>query len=189
MSRNSEKVKAWRKRTKDRIVEAFGNICCVCGKQYPSEVYDLHHLVPSEKEFALGSIRANSISWKKIVVELRKCILVCSNCHRLVHCGIRTIPENCNRFDEGFSEYRDVWKSNLCICPVCGEEKRKPGNFACSVVCSRKRQYRVDWESIDLIALYNELGSYVKTGEFLNVSDNSVRKRIRKLVGERNDKN
>lgn len=37
--------------------------------------------------------------------ELRKCIMVCSNCHRLIEYGHIKVPNNPQKFDESFSTY------------------------------------------------------------------------------------
>jgi len=105
----SENVRKWRKVTKIRIVESFGGKCCICGKEYPPELFDLHHLDPSkkEKEIQISRIIASPISWKKTVNELRKCVLICANCHRLIHyCSVKI--ENPNKFNEDFAVYKNI---------------------------------------------------------------------------------
>lgn len=178
MSRVSNNVKAWRKRTKDRIIEAFGDKCCICGKSYAPELYDIHHIFPEYKEFSIGSIRANSVSWERIVVELKKCVMMCANCHRLVHNGYETIPEDCHKFNEDFAKYKQAFAPTFEICPVCGLKKRKPHNVTCSKQCAAKHNYKADWDNIDLLALYNEHKSYTAVGRILNVSSNTVKERI-----------
>jgi len=42
-----------------------------------------HHRNPDEKEFTLGQIKDNN--WDKIIKELKKCDLVCFNCHMEIH--------------------------------------------------------------------------------------------------------
>lgn len=71
------------KRQRIRIIDKFGNVCSVCGCSFPPPVYDFHHLDPTEKEFNIGSL--TGCSDEIIDKELEKCILVCSNCHRLIH--------------------------------------------------------------------------------------------------------
>lgn len=87
-------INKWRKKTKQRIVAAMGGKCYVCGYNKCDEVLSLHHLDPSKKEFSMGAMRANPISWERIVVELKKCVMVCSNCHGEIHYGIIELPKN-----------------------------------------------------------------------------------------------
>ncbi len=105
MSKQSEKVKRWRKRTKERIILAMGGKCCFCGYNKCSSALSLHHLDPSKKEFGLGAVRGSPKSWNKIVIELRKCILVCNNCHAEIHEGVLLVPLNVSIFNESFIEY------------------------------------------------------------------------------------
>jgi hypothetical protein len=105
MSKSSEAVKLWRKRTKARINDALGGKCVCCGYDRFLNALECHHLDRSTKKFTVGSVRANSISWEAIVNELKKCVLLCSNCHREVEGGVLTIPSNAKRFDETFSNY------------------------------------------------------------------------------------
>jgi len=62
--------------------------CSCCGNHYPPEVLDFHHKDPDEKEntVAVGSNRCWSTS--KLQEEMDKCVLLCANCHRLVHAGL-----------------------------------------------------------------------------------------------------
>ena len=72
-----------RQAMKARAVEYKGDKCEDCGRSYPARVYDFHHRVPDEKAFTVA-LKYNN-SWAKIKVELDKCALLCSNCHRIHH--------------------------------------------------------------------------------------------------------
>ena len=106
MSRVSENVKAWRKRTKDRMVQSMGGCCQICGYSKTNKALEFHHIDPNEKEIGFGETRANNLSWIKLVNELRKCVMLCSNCHKEVHEGITILPENYKSFDESFVNYK-----------------------------------------------------------------------------------
>ena len=68
--------------TKARCVEYKGGKCIICGVVGPPEIYDFHHEDPSLKEFTIGG---KSRSFESVKLELDKCLLLCSNCHRTVH--------------------------------------------------------------------------------------------------------
>lgn len=51
-------------------------------------VLDFHHKDPSSKEFGVSGSRQGSHSLCSTVSEIRKCVLLCANCHRLVHAGL-----------------------------------------------------------------------------------------------------
>ena len=71
---------------KRKAIELKGSMCKHCGLEYDytnAAVFDLHHLNPNEKEYKPSSLFR--MSWEVIEKELNKCILLCSNCHRLEH--------------------------------------------------------------------------------------------------------
>jgi len=137
MSKSSEAVKKWRKATKQRIIDAMGKQCQCCGYNRCNECLDLHHLDPNEKELSFGAIRANPIAWSKIVEELRKCILVCRNCHGEIHNNNLPIPNNYCKFDESYSEYKIVSEELASKCPKCGDQKLTIHKF-CSQNCAKR---------------------------------------------------
>lgn len=106
MSYSSERVKEWRKNTKDRMIASMGGCCQICGYNKSNRALEFHHLDPSIKDLGFGGARASNTAWPKLVEELRKCIMVCSNCHKELHDGITTLPETFNRFNEDYAEYK-----------------------------------------------------------------------------------
>lgn len=77
------------KRTRENaeyIFSIVGDKCSVCGYNKCSSALELHHLDPNTKEFNLSKSR--SYSKEAIDKEIKKCILLCSNCHREVHAGL-----------------------------------------------------------------------------------------------------
>jgi hypothetical protein len=86
--RNSEKEKnrLSENRNKNRaaidllIKEAKDVPCMDCGIKYPHYVMDFDHL--KDKEFNIGGSRSNK-TIDRIKLEIDKCEVVCSNCHRI----------------------------------------------------------------------------------------------------------
>lgn len=83
-------VKARRERTKKynkTLVTRYKRLCgCrVCTEKEPV-VLDLHHLDPTIKEDNPSAMMKHSTSMVK--AEIRKCVVLCSNCHRKVHAGL-----------------------------------------------------------------------------------------------------
>ena len=56
--------------------------CMDCGQKYPSYVLDLDHRDPNEKKFTPSRLAKNN-SWQQMIDELKKCDVVCANCHRI----------------------------------------------------------------------------------------------------------
>ena len=60
-----------------------GRKCMICEIESDMPIYELHHHDQEGKESNISSIMHHS--WDKVQRELRKCILVCANCHRILH--------------------------------------------------------------------------------------------------------
>ena len=73
-----------RKKLREMAIEFLGGKCSKCGYNKCVDALETHHVNPEEKEFSL-SLRGMTRSWEKIKEELKKCILVCANCHREIH--------------------------------------------------------------------------------------------------------
>lgn len=56
--------------------------CFDCGEQYPYYVMDFDHR-PNEQKLYEPNKLANVSSIRRILAELAKCDVVCSNCHRI----------------------------------------------------------------------------------------------------------
>jgi hypothetical protein len=83
---NGGKEKARQKRidNKKKSVEFFNFCCADCGfKSEYYDVYDFHHIDPSTKEKEISDIMNRT--WKIIETEIKKCIMLCANCHRIRH--------------------------------------------------------------------------------------------------------
>lgn len=85
---NKQKVLDSNKRRKERILRLIRRYksfcgCRVCGER-EAVCLDLHH--EGEKEFTISS--ANGVSLARLRAEIRKCIVLCANCHRKVHAGL-----------------------------------------------------------------------------------------------------
>jgi len=181
MSKGSEAVKKWRQNTKIRMVEAMGGKCQICGYDKCYEAMEFHHFDPKEKEFNVGRIRANPISWIKITEELKKCILICNRCHSEVHYNKAVLPETYETFNEEYENYLEKQREgNIDNCPVCGN-KKSVNQKTCSSKCAGSLSWRVDWTQVNLEEELKKGKSYTKIADELNISNASVKKRCEKL--------
>jgi hypothetical protein len=146
----------------------------------------LHHLDPNEKDFSFGKARANPQSWAKIVDELRKCVLVCNNCHGEIHDGITTVPLDAPRFNETYADYRELERqeresdpSRYHPCPRCGKETPNCKKH-CSKKCSAAAALVFNWDEFDLELMHNNM-SIVAIAKVIGCSDQAVHKRLKKL--------
>lgn len=86
----SKAVISWRKRAKEKLVNYKGGKCECCGYDKCIEAMEFHHLDPNEKDFGISG---KSWAFEKLKKEVDKCIMVCSNCHKEIHAGIRKIDD------------------------------------------------------------------------------------------------
>jgi len=181
MSVQSEKVKKWRATSKLRIIQSFGGGCGVCGYSKCPDALELHHLDPLQKDFGLGSVRATPKNWDLVVEELRKCILLCSNCHREYHYGLIRDVSKSPRFNEIYANYKkDQQLERQDQCPICNSLKSKKSK-GCSVSCSSLLREKVKWPSTEEL---NQMVWSIPTTQIakeLGVSDKAISKRIKKL--------
>lgn len=101
MSKNGQTVQAWRQKVKARAIESMGGGCAVCCYNRCSRALTFHHLDPSQKDFGISGEHGRS--WDRTVVELRKCVLLCHNCHSEVHEGLITLSDDVVRFNEAYA--------------------------------------------------------------------------------------
>jgi transposase len=86
----AEAVSRRRRRVKRQLVEEAGGACVLCGYDRYVGALEFHHLVRSEKSFAM-SRRGVARSMSKARAEARKCVLLCANCHAEVEAGLVTV--------------------------------------------------------------------------------------------------
>lgn len=65
------------------VVGLKGGACSVCGYNRCPAALEFHHLDPTQKEFQIN--KRWSMSDKRILAEIEKCVLLCSNCHKEEH--------------------------------------------------------------------------------------------------------
>lgn len=76
------------KKWKD-FVNLFKTKCNFCDENIP-EILDFHHINSNKKEYDISKIKNQAFNEEfklKVEKEIKKCIVVCSNCHRKIHLG------------------------------------------------------------------------------------------------------
>lgn len=73
-----------------KLKEAKGGKCIRCGYNKCLKALEFHHLDPSQKDFTISNDHFKLI---EAVEESKKCILICSNCHKELHDNIWNIEE------------------------------------------------------------------------------------------------
>ncbi len=76
-------TKIRRFRAKAAAIKLLGSKCVKCGWTGNQAALQFHHKNPKEKDFIIGNV-ANK-SWDSIKHEMKKCVLLCANCHMIEH--------------------------------------------------------------------------------------------------------
>jgi hypothetical protein len=58
--------------------------CETCGFNHPAAL-DFHHIDSSQKRFGISINKHNK---KEVLEEIKKCKVLCSNCHRIEHASV-----------------------------------------------------------------------------------------------------
>ena len=110
----------------------MGGKCSKCGYNKNEASLCIHHLKKADKEFDWNKLRLRT--WKTIENEIKKCILVCANCHGEIH-----YPELNKSLQLNWTEYKpsklgvagsSPARDAILICPrgikdVLSSPKRK----------------------------------------------------------------
>jgi hypothetical protein len=70
---------------KKQLIEIAGGECCDCGYKKNISALEFHHLNPEEKSFGIDLRKCSCAKWESLVEEVKKCVLICANCHRERH--------------------------------------------------------------------------------------------------------
>jgi len=74
----AERITSWL----DELRE--GAACIECGEDHPACIV-FHHRDPEQKLFNIADARDVGPSKKRLLAEVAKCDVLCSNCHRKLH--------------------------------------------------------------------------------------------------------
>lgn len=183
MSDNVKAVSDYRRRRKENLIKVCGSKCALCGYDKLPAGLEFHHIDPTQKSYGIAS-KGTCHAIDKDLAEVRKCLLICANCHREVHAGLYSqeiLFEN-QYFDEEFAnilleetQAKTVKHFNYCV--DCGKEIQ-PRSTRC-VECEKKTRI-IPLEEMPVTR--DELKELIRTLPFTQiaskflVSDNAIRK-------------
>ena len=81
---NVDRVQKRREKIKIMAVTYKGGSCIKCGYNKCVAALEFHHRDPTQKDFAIGN-KGYTRGWERVRLELDKCDLLCSNCHKELH--------------------------------------------------------------------------------------------------------
>lgn len=163
---NNYQAARWNK-NKTILVKEKGGKCEECGRTGHPAIFDFHHRNPNEKDFTISHMRVASLA--KLRIEITKCDLLCSCCHRLKH--ISDIYWQFND-DELIPKPRSKPKPKC----YCGKTVTN-GTRYCSPTCNSKAQEKTNWP--DNLPELVQKTSKLQVAKQLGVSDKAVAKRLK----------
>jgi len=89
---NKERFNCILKKSRKKRIELYaeykkGLKCQECGESHLA-CLEHHHRNPDDKEFQIGHAAGNS-SMKRLMKEIAKCDVLCTNCHRKLHYNLK----------------------------------------------------------------------------------------------------
>ena len=176
---NSQAVSDYRRNRKLNLITACGNKCCICGYSKAVSALEFHHIDPSKKEFGIAS-NGTCHNIQKDIAEIRKCALVCSNCHREIHEEMFSIDDlyKYQYFDEEFITQllTPSKRSQIRFCSECGAKIHWDNESGLCEICVRKKTRKVERPNREEMKELLQKHSFVELGRIFGVSDNSIRK-------------
>ena len=73
--------------------------CEMCGYDRCIDALEFHHNDLSEKKFGISE-KGYTRSWKTVMEELSKCMMICANCHRELHAKLAASGGNAGMISE-----------------------------------------------------------------------------------------
>lgn len=163
---------------KRRAVEYKGGCCQVCGYSRFLGALEFHHTDPSQKDW---TVARNHRAWEVLRLELDKCVLLCSNCHREEHGKI--ISEHHAKLEQSVRSQIPVRHTNPKIphtCKTCG------GSFYArpstgQVYCSKRCRETLVWPNSDELVGMLRIMTPSQIANKLGCHSKTVREKLRKM--------
>lgn len=89
--KNKKRYRLYGKKANDKVKKLLYDIkknlgCKECRMKNPV-CLDFHHRDPNEKEFSVGEAYAKHVKLERILKEIKKCDVLCKNCHAVEEWG------------------------------------------------------------------------------------------------------
>lgn len=172
----------FRRRRKENLITLCGKKCALCGYDKVLAALEFHHIDPSKKSYGVAS-GGSCHDLEKDLAEVKKCILVCANCHREIHSGCYSQQELEEKqvFDESFAEFLRKDKYNRTMtktyfCQECGKEITKYSESGLCSDCSHKVRRITERPNRSILKSKIRTMPFTQIGKEYGVSDNTIRK-------------
>jgi hypothetical protein len=160
---------------KELCLEYKGGKCQKCGYNKYVGALEFHHRDPSQKNFNISATKLRKFD-NKTIGELDKCDILCANCHREAHNihDIEKLKNTWKKYKEQKLKRQDLNKIKKNICE-CGNKKSIK-----SKKCSKCRKNKMSERNVEEVIAKIKETNWVQAGKFFGVSDNALRKFLKK---------
>lgn len=167
-------VKTWRHKTKQMLVDGMGGKCNRCGYDVCLACLDFHHL--GGKDGDVSHMISGPVKLERIIAEVKKCVVLCKNCHHELHNGVWNIAEiSPCPFDE-----TRVVKKKMPLCQHCNKNPVTNSRYRfCSEECREKSRTKRIPDASRLQHLLWQVPT-TQIAEQFGVSDKAVEKWAKK---------
>lgn len=175
-SQEYQYVKNSRQNLKRRLLYVMGEKCCICGYNKCTSALEFHHLKPEEKDFSIAS--NTNLAYEKCAEEIKKCILVCANCHREIHEKLIDVSQySCfdeNKHLEILEELKQLKGSTYHYCKNCGKIIDRKSERCPE--CNSLNQRIVERPSREILKEKIRNLPFTQIAKEYGVTDNAIRK-------------
>jgi hypothetical protein len=85
IERQAEKNKRFMEKRRQWLADYKSELqCAQCGESHPATL-TFHHRTPAQKSFAIGDMSTVKVGLRRLLAEIRKCEVLCANCHAKEH--------------------------------------------------------------------------------------------------------
>ena len=178
---SSQATSDFRRNRKLNLIKVCGNQCNICGYNKAISALEFHHINPEEKNYSLASM-GTCHQLEKDLEEVKKCILVCSNCHREIHENFYSKEELLSKkiyLNDIAEKLIDDRNSKLekqhFYCPNCGKEINRTSQY-CSECANKRKRIIKERPTRNELKQLIRMNSFLALGQQFGVSDNAIRK-------------
>lgn len=176
---SSQATSDFRRNRKVNLIHICGDKCCICGYSKSIAALEFHHINPADKEYGISS-KGTCHNIRTDIAEIKKCILLCANCHREVENHEYDDVDlwqyqvfNEEEAEKLIQETDAKLKRPSRYCSVCGKPITCDSKSGKCTDCVRINPNRPSREELkDLI--YNF--SFEEVGRKYSITGNSVKK-------------
>lgn len=182
---SSQNVIDFRRRRKENLIKVCGSQCALCGYNKVVSALEFHHIIPETKEYGISE-KGACHDLEKDFAEIKKCILVCANCHREIHEELYSIEELQEKqtFNEKYAKELlldrnrklGLLEKEKVYCSSCGKEITGEGFTGLCPTCVQLSRRICSRPSREELKQLIRTKPFTQIAQQYGVSDNAIRK-------------